>query len=213
MFRFFLVYARSLCSRSAPVLYFITERNDSGAFHVENTTGILKLRSHLLTNSTFHLMIGARLQNGGKHPGNATTWVVIQVVAHTSLTSRTTVDFETKNLGFLHGKQISNLMRQFGFFVNGYPGTEGSLRVSVGAVSTEVNYAITRERAVHVNAVLVSKDVYYDRPAVHVIAQVQDPSFNVRTLVDESEVVVQVKPSANLSSIDGRQLQVIELTD
>ena len=195
------------------MLYFVTERNDSGAFHIENTTGILKLRSHLLTNSTFHLLIGARLQNGGKHPGNAKTRVVIQVVAHTSLTSRTTVDFETEKLGFLRGEQTSNLMRQFGFFANGYPGTEGSLRASVGAISTKVSYTITRVKAVHVKAVLVSKDVYCDRPAIHVIAQVQDPSFNVRTLVDESEIVVQVQPSANLSSIDGRQLQVIELTD
>ena len=195
------------------MFYSITERNDSGAFHIENTTGIIKLRSHVLSNRTFHLLIGARLQNGGKHPGNATTRVVIQVVARTSLTSRTTVDFETEKLGFLRGKQTSILMRQFGFFVNGYPGTEGSLRASVGAVSTEVSYTITRERAVHLKAVLVSKDVYCDRPAVLVIAQVQDPSFNVRTLVDESEVVVQVVPSANLSRIDGRQLKVIESTD
>lgn len=195
------------------MLYFVTERNDSGTFHIENTTGILKLRSHLLTISTFRLLIGACLQNGGKHPRNATTRVIIQVVAHTSLTSRTTVDFKTEKLGFLRGEQTSNLMRQFGFFANGYPGTEGSLRASVGAISAEVSYTITRVRAVHVSAVLVSKDVYCDRPGVHVIAQVQDPSFNVRTLVDESEVVVQVKPSANLSSIDVRQLQVTELTD
>ena len=202
------VHARRLCTRSAPVFYSIIERNDSDAFQIENTTGVLKLRWYVLQNSTFHFLIGARLQHGASHPGNATTRVVIQVVPRATLTSRATVEFETGKLGFLRGKRTSNVIRQFGFFVNGYPGNERSLRASVGEVSAQVNYTTTRERATHVKAVLVNKNVYYDRPAVHVIAQVQDPSFNVRTLVDESEVVVKVVPSANLSKIDGSLLQV-----
>lgn len=174
---------------------------------MENTTGVLKLRLHLLSNSSFHFLIGARLQNGAKHPGNTTTRVFIQVVARASLTSRTTVDFKTEKVGFLHGKRTTNLMRQFGFFVNSYPGKEGRLRAFVGTVSDEANYTTARERAELVKAVLVSKDVYYDRKEVHVIAQVQDPSFNVRTSVDESEIVVKVEPSANLSRISGELLQ------
>ena len=190
------------------MFYSITERNDSDAFQIENTTGVLKLRWYVLQNSAFHFLIGARLQHGASHPGNVTTRVVIQVVPRATLTSRATVEFETGKLGFLRGKRTSNVIQQFGFFVNGYPGNEGSLRASVGEVSAHVNYTTTRERATHVKAVLVNKNVYYDRPAVHVIAQVQDPSFNVRTLVDESEVVVKVVPSANLSKIDGILLQV-----
>ena len=103
---------------------------------------------------------------------------------------------------------MSNLARHFGFFVNGYPGSEGSVRAFVGKVSAEANYSTAREPATHVKAVLVSGNVYWDRPVVRVIAQVQDSSFNVRTLVDESEVVVKVVPSANLSAIDGSILQV-----
>lgn len=167
----------------------------------------------MLLNSSFYFLIGARLQNGGKHAGNASTRVVIHVVARETLTERTTVHFETEVLGFLRGKRTSNLIRRFGFFVNGFPGNEGSLHASVGTVSTQVNYTTTRERATYVNAALVSKDVYYDRPAVHVIAQVQDSSFNVRTLVDESEIVVKVVPSANLSKIDGSIFQVNASTD
>ena len=158
-------------------------------------------------NSTFYFLIGARLRNG-LYPGNASTLAVIKVVARETLTARTYVNFETKKLGFLQNKRTSNVMRRFGFFVNGYPGNEGSLRASVGAVSAEVNYTTTRQRATYVKAVLVSKHVYCERPAVHVIALVQDSSFNVRTLVDESEVVVKVVPSANLTKIDGSLLQV-----
>lgn len=158
-------------------------------------------------NSTFLFLIGARLRNG-LSTGNSSALVVINVVARSTLASRATVDFETRKLGFIQGKQTSNVMRQFGFFVNGYQDIEGSLRASVGHISAEENYTTTRERATLVRAVLVSKDVYCDRPAVRVIAQVQDTSFHVRTLVDESEVVVKVIPSANLTKIDGSLLQV-----
>lgn len=158
-------------------------------------------------NSTFLFLIGARLRNG-LSTGNSSALVVVNVVARSTLASRATVDFETRKLGFIQGKQTSNVMRQFGFFVNGYQDIEGSLRASVGHISAEENYTTTRERATLVRAVLVSKDVYCDRPAVRVIAQVQDPSFHVRTLVDESEVVVKVIPSANLTKIDGSLLQV-----
>jgi len=118
------------------------------------------------------------------------------------------VDFETEKLGFLQDERISNLAQQFGFFVNGYPGSEGSLRAFVGDVSADMNYTTSREQAVHVRAMLINSDVYWDRPAVRVIAQVQDASYNVRTLVDDSEIVVKVEPSAKLSMIDGSLLQV-----
>lgn len=158
-------------------------------------------------NSTFLFLIGVLLRNG-LSTGNSSTLVVVNVVARSTLASRATVDFETRKLGFIQGKQTSNVMRQFGFFVNGHQDIEGSLRAYVGHISAEENYTTTRERATLVRAVLVSKDVYCDRPAVRVIAQVQDPSFHVRTLADESEVVVKVIPSANLTKIYGSLLQV-----
>lgn len=208
MYVFFLVHARSLCIRSAPVSYSIIERNDSGSFHIESTTGVFKLRFHVLLNSTFQFLVEARLQNA-EHPiNNATALVLLQVVARDTLNSRTIVNFKTEKLGFLQEERISNRAQQFGFFVNGYPESGGSLQAFVGEVSTEVNYTTAREQAMHVKAVLVNSDVYWDRPVVRVIAQVQDPSYNVRTLVDDSEVVVKVIPSANLSMIDGRLLQV-----
>lgn len=205
---FFLVHVRSLCVRSAPVSYSIIERNDSGFFQIENTTGVFKLLSYVLLNSTFQFLVEARVQND-EHPVNSsTTLVLIQVIARDTLNSRTIVNFETEKLGFLQDQRISNLVQQFGFFVNGYPGSKGSLRAFVGEVSTDVNYTTSREQAMHVKAVLINNDVYWDRPAVRVIAQVQDRSYNVRTLVDTSEVVVKVEPSANLSMIDATLLQV-----
>ena len=204
----FLVHVRSLCVRSAPVFYSIIERNDSCSFQIENTTGVFKLRSHVPLNSTFQFRVEARLQNEEHSVNRSTTLVLIQVVARDTLNSRTIVNFETGKLGFLQDERISNLAQQFGFFVNGYPGNEGSLRAFVGDVSAGMNYTTSREQAVHVKAVLINTDVYWDRPAVRVIAQVQDSSYNVRTLVDDTEVVVKVEPSANLSAIDGSLLQV-----
>ena len=203
-----LVHARSLCVRSAPVYYSIIERNDSASFHIVNTTGVFKLRSHVLLNSTFLFLVEARLQNSEHRVKSSKALVLIQVIMRDTLNSRTIVDFETVKLGFLQDQRVSNREQQFGFFVNGYPGSQGSLRAFVGEVSAEVNYTATRERALYVKAALVNTDVYWDRPAVRVIAQVQDHSYNVRTLVDESEVVVKVEPSAKLSMIDGRLLQV-----
>lgn len=134
--------------------------------------------------------------------------MLIQVISRDTLNARTIVNFETEKLGFLQNKRISNLAQQFGFFVNGGPDREGSLRAFVGEVSADMNYTTSREQAMHVKAVLISSDVYWDRPVVRVIAQVQDQSYNVRTLVEDSEVVVKVEPSANLSMIDGSILQV-----
>ena len=162
----------------------------------------------MLLNSTFQFLVEARLQDDEHAVNSSTTLVLIQVIARDTLNSRTIVNFDTEKLGFLRGERISNLAQQFGFFVNGYPGSVGSLRAFVGDVSADMNYTTSRERAVHVKAVLINSNVYWDRPAVRVIAQVQDASFNVRTLVDDSEVVVKVEPSANLSLIDGRLLQV-----
>lgn len=208
MYFVLLVHARSLCVSSAPVSYFIIERNDSGSFQIDNTSGVFKLRSYVFLNSTFQFLVEARLQNG-EHPVNSsTTLVLIKVIARDTLNSRTIVDFKTEKLGFLQNERISNRVQQFGFFMNGYLDSEGSLHAFVGEVSAEVNYTTTREQAMYVKAVLVNSDVYWDRPAVRVIAQVQDSSYNVRTLVDDSEVVVKVEPSANLSMIDGRLLQV-----
>ena len=194
--------------KSTPVSYSIIERNDSRSFEIENTTGVFKLRSYVPLNSTFQFLVEARLQNNEYSANSSTTLVLIQVIARETLNMRTIVNFETETLGFLRDKRISNLMQQFGFFVNGYPGSEGSLRAFVGEVSTDMNYITSREQAIRVRAVLITSDVYWDRPAVRVIAQVQDLSYNVRTLVDDSEVVVKVEPSANLLMIDGRLLQV-----
>lgn len=204
----FAVYARSLCSGYLPVSYFIVERNDSQSFQIENTTGIFKLRSYVALNSTFRFLVGARLQGGAEHQVNSSkTIVLIKVITRATLESRTVVNFETQKLGFLQGR-TSNRVRQLGFFVNDFPGSEGSVRAFVGKVSAEANYSTTREPATHVKAMLVSADVCWDRPVVRVIAQVQDSSFNVRTLVDESEVVVKVVPSAKLLAIDGSLLLV-----
>ena len=191
-----------------PVSYSIIERNDSRSFEIENTTGVFKLRSYVPLNSTFQFLVEARLQNNEHSANSSTTLVLIQVIARETLNMRTIVNFETERLGFLRDKRISNLVQQFGFFVNGYPDSEGSLRAFVGEVSTDMNYTTSREQAMRVRAVLITSDVYWDRPAVRVIAQVQDLSYNVRTLVDDSEVVVKVEPSVNLSVIDGRLLQV-----
>ena len=117
------------------------------------------------------------------------------------------MNFETQKLGYLQGR-TSNRALQLGFFLNGYPGSKGSVRAFVGKVSAEANYSTTREPATHVKAILVSANGYWDRPVVRVIAQVQDSSFNVRTLVDKSEVVVKVEPSAKLLAINGSLLQV-----
>ena len=204
----FPVHVRSLCVRSALISYSIIERNDSGSFQIENTTGVFKLRSYLPLNSTFQFLVEVRLQNDEHSVNGSTALVLIQVIARDTLNSRTIVDFETEKLGFLQDERISNLAQQFGFFVNGYPGSEGSLRAFVGDVSADMNYTTSREQAVHVKAVLINSDVYWDRPAVRVIAQVQDASYNVRTLVDDSEIVVKVEPSAKLSMIDGSLLQV-----
>ena len=204
----FPVHVRSLCVRSALISYSIIERNDSGSFQIENTTGVFKLRSYVPLNSTFQFLVEVRLQNDEHSVNGSTALVLIQVIARDTLNSRTIVDFETGKLGFLQDERISNLAQQFGFFVNGYPGSEGSLRAFVGDVSADMNYTTSREQAVHVKAVLINSDVYWDRPAVRVIAQVQDASYNVRTLVDNSEIVVKVQPSAKLSMIDGSLLQV-----
>lgn len=204
----FPVHVRSLCVRSALISYSIIERNDSGSFQIENTTGVFKLRSYVPLNSTFQFLVEVRLQNDEHSVNSSTALVLIQVIARDTLNSRTIVDFETGKLGFLQDERISNLAQQFGFFVNGYPGSEGSLRAFVGDVSADMNYTTSREQAVHVRAVLINSDVYWDRPAVRVIAQVQDASYNVRTLVDNSEIVVKVQPSAKLSMIDGSLLQV-----
>ena len=161
-------------------------------------------------NSTFQFQVEARLLDDEHAVNSPTTLVLIQVITRDTLNSRTIVNFDTEKLGFLQGERISNLAQQFGFFVNGYPGSEGSLRAFVGDVSADMNYTTSREQAVHVKAVLINSYVYWDRPAVRVIAQVQDASYNVRTLVDHSEVVVKVEPSANLSLIDGSLLQVSE---
>ena len=208
-YTFFSVHARSHCVRSAPVFYSIIERNDSGSFQIENATGVFKLRFYVFLNSTFQFVVEARLQDG-EYLLNSSALVLIHVIARDTLNSRTIVNFKTENLGFLQDERVSNRMQQFGFFVNSYPGSEGRLLAFVGAVSAEVNYTTTRRRAQNVKAVLVNEDVYWDRPAVRVIAQVQDSSYNVRTLVDESEVVVKVVPSALLSGIDGNLLQVSE---
>lgn len=204
----FPVHVRSLCVRSALISYSIIERNDSGSFQIENTTGVFKLRSYVPLNSTFQFLVEVRLQNDEHSVNGSTALVLIQVIARDTLNSRTIVDFETEKLGFLQDERISNLAQQFGFFVNGYPGSEGSLRAFVGDVSADMNYTTSREQAVHVRAMLINSDVYWDRPAVRVIAQVQDASYNVRTLVDDSEIVVKVEPSAKLSMIDGSLLQV-----
>lgn len=204
----FPVHVRSLCVRSALISYSIIERNDSGSFQIEDTTGVFKLRSYVPLNSTFQFLVEVRLQNDEHSVNGSTALVLIQVIARDTLNSRTIVDFETEKLGFLQDERISNLAQQFGFFVNGYPGSEGGLRAFVGDVSADMNYTTSREQAVHVRAVLINSDVYWDRPAVRVIAHVQDASYNVRTLVDDSEIVVKVEPSANLSMIDGSLLQV-----
>lgn len=204
----FPVHVRSLCVRSALISYSIIERNDSGSFQIENTTGVFKLRSYVPLNSTFQFLVEVRLQNDEHSVNGSTALVLIQVIARDTLNSRTIVDFETEKLGFLQDERISNLAQQFGFFVNGYPGSEGSLRAFVGDVSADMNYTTSREQAVHVRAMLINSDVYWDRPAVRVIAQVQDASYNVRTLMDDSEIVVKVEPSAKLSMIDGSLLQV-----
>ena len=204
----FLVHVRSLCDRSSPVSYSIIERNDSGSFQIENTTGVFKLRSYVPLNSTFQFLVEARLQNDEHAVNSTTTLVLIQVVARDTLNSRAIVNFEIEKLGFLQDERISNLAQQFGFFVNGYPGSEGSIRAFVEGVSADMNYTTSREQAKHVKAVLINTDVYWDRPVLRVIAQVQDSSYNVRTLVDDSEVVVKVVPSAKLSMIDGSLLQV-----
>lgn len=159
-------------------------------------------------NSTFQFLVDARLQNDEHAVNSSTTLVLIQVAARDTLNSRAIVNFEIEKLGFLQDERISNLAQQFGFFVNGYPGSEGSIRAFVEGVSAYKNYTTSREQAKHVKAVLINTDVYWDRPVLRVIAQVQDSSYNVRTLVDDSEVVVKVVPSANLSMIDGSLLQV-----
>ena len=204
----FLVHVSSPCVRSAQVSYSIIERNDSGSFQIENSTGVFKLRSYAPLNSTFQFLVEARLHNDEHLVNSSTTLVLIQVISRDTLNARTIVNFETEKLGFLQNKRISNLAQQFGFFVNGGPDREGSLRAFVGEVSADMNYTTSREQAMHVKAVLISSDVYWDRPVVRVIAQVQDQSYNVRTLVEDSEVVVKVEPSANLSMIDGSILQV-----
>ena len=204
----FLVHVSGPCLRSAPVSYSIIERNDSGSFQIENSTGVFKLRSYAPLNSTFQFLVEARLHNDENLVNSSTTLVLINVISRDSLNARTIVNFETQKLGFLQNERISNLAQQFGFFVNGSPDREGSLRAFVGEVSANMNYATTREQAMHVKAVLINSDVYWDRPVVRVIVQVQDQSYDVRTLVEDSEVVVKVEPSANLSMIDGRLLQV-----
>lgn len=91
---------------------------------------------------------------------------------------------------------------QFGFFVNqASPGSQGQLEVEVAdGLDASVAYSVARQPAASVEALLVSKEVWYDQPRqVEVVLQARDADFNVQ--VANSVLRVVLTPSAKLGAL------------
>ena len=201
------VHAQSSCWSFTELLYSIIDGNLNDIFKIDNITGILKVLSPLSDNTTYTLVVLAE-EESSRPSVNASVSLTIRVASLIDLNARTSIDFQVKRLGFIRDlpemKQV-----KFGFFVNNPPGFEGRLAASVGSVSKEVSYSVTSTPAVSVKAVLISNEVWYDRPAVRVIVQVQDSAHSVRTLVDQSHVVVRITPGAKLSELNCGNIQQV----
>ena len=138
--------------------------------------------------------------DGGNPQMNGSTIVTIRVLQAANF------DFEIDGNGFLLADSFSSL-QQFGFFINGAPGQQGTLSASILNISDSVNYTTALPEAVRIaRAVILRNTVYVSSRIVTVVAQVTDEIGGTQCM--PAILLVRVVPDDLLFDITNQNFQV-----
>ena len=96
-----------------------------------------------------------------------------------------------------HIRQQNNFIQKVSFFGNSF--NNGTISGSLSGQSSEVSYTRTPQPPTRLDGILHEDEVWPDNPLIAAAIQLRDSSFN--TLVDDTEVFLQIIPSNSISAV------------